>query len=282
MPGDRTHNGKNPLGPFLWSLFMKHARLALPLLSILLLSACEPVSLVAGAGAVVGIAAESDEGISGSAIDLRIKTEISDRYFRYNVETFGKITVTVNEGRVLLTGIVQKPDERVEAVRLAWLVDGVKQVINEIRVADSRDFPTYVTDNWITARLRTALTFDADVHSIDYTIETLNGTVYLMGVARNQAELDRVIEIARTISNVQQVVSYVKLSGQDVMPAPASPGRPVPIASHTETTGAQAGPIPAPSPDAPPAGEAINPAPDAPQPLHPSSEAPIEATPLPP
>ncbi len=191
-------------------------RIAILILPVLLanLAGCSPVGMAVGAGAAVGVASQTDEGIGGTATDLRIKIRISDLWFRYSVEAFAKLNLTVKGGRVLITGIVQNPDQRVEAVRLAWQIDGVKQVINEIRVADSEGLPGYALDKWITARLRATMTFDAGVYSINYSIDTVQGNVYLMGVARSQAELDRVIEIARTIPHVKQVVSYITLSGQ--------------------------------------------------------------------
>ncbi len=134
---------------------------------------------------------------------------------------FAKLDLTVNEGRVLITGIVQNPEARVEAVRLAWQPKGVKQVINEIRVDKSEGFTGYARDTWITARLRTAITFDKHISSINYTIDTVAGTVYLMGAAQSQAELDRVTRTARTIPDVKRVVSYVRIVGEKVESAPA-------------------------------------------------------------
>lgn len=180
-----------------------------------LLSACSPIGVAAGAGAAVGIAAAQEGGIKGTTNDIKIKARISDLWFKYDLETFAKLHLTVDQGRVLITGVVQDPDDRVEAVRLAWQVEGVRQVINEIRIAQGEGLPGYVRDQWISARLRTALTFDRDVQSINYSIDAVGGTVYLMGVAQNQAELNKVIETARTISHVKQVVSYVKMAGDN-------------------------------------------------------------------
>jgi osmotically-inducible protein OsmY len=90
--------------------------------------------------------------------------------------------------------------------------------MNEIRVADSEGAPGYVRDTWITTRLRTALTFEKNVQSLNYSIDTVQGVVYLMGVAMNQQELDKVLQIARTIPNVKQVVNYVKMVGEPVTP----------------------------------------------------------------
>lgn len=181
------------------------------LMSSLMLQACTPLSIATGAGAIAGVSAAKDGGISQSAKDFWISTQISDLWFKYNVETFSKLDVTVKKGRVLLTGVVQDPAHRVEAVRLAWQPEGVTQVINEIRVADSAGIKGYLTDTWINTQIRAKITLDKEVQSVNYTIDTVQGTVYLMGMSHSQAETNRIIEIARNISNVQQVISYIRL-----------------------------------------------------------------------
>lgn len=189
----------------------------------LILPGCTAVGLAAGAGATAGVAAAQEGGITGAVTDARIRATINDLWFRYDLETFAKLNLTVKQGRVLITGIVQKPESRVEAVRLAWQAKGVKEVINEIRIAQSSGITGFARDTWITTRLRTELTFAKDVMSINYSIDTVQGTVYLMGVARNQRELNLVTQIARTIPDVKQVVSYVRLAGEDdAAPTPAS------------------------------------------------------------
>ncbi len=191
---------------------MKYTVLAL-FLSLFVLSSCSLGSIAIGGAAGAGAAATQEGGIRRAVNDFKIQAQINDLWFKYSVEAFGQLDMTVNQGRVLLTGTVQDPDHRVEAVRLAWQPKGVKQVINEIRIAQSEGMKGFARDAWIATQLRTKLTFDRDVQSINYSIDTVQGIVYLIGVAQHQEELDKVIETARTISGVQQVVSYVKLSG---------------------------------------------------------------------
>lgn len=183
------------------------------------LAGCSLAGTAIGAGATAGVAASQEGGLRRAWTDAKIQTQINDLWFRYDVDMFRKLDMTVNQGRVLLTGVVQKPEHRVEAVRLAWQPADVKQVINEIRVADSESLFGYARDAWIAARLRTALTLDRNITSINYNIDTVAGIIYLLGVAQNQVELNRVIEIARTIPDVKQVISYVKLA-QDSQTAP--------------------------------------------------------------
>ncbi len=184
--------------------------------SLAALNACTPIGIATGAAASVGTAASKEGGISGAVTDASIKGQINEAWFQYNLDMFSKLSTTVNQGRVLLTGVVQNPADRVEAVRLVWQVDGVKQVINEIRVSESEGVPGFVRDNWITTRLRTAMTFESGVQSLNYSIDTVQGVVYLMGVAMSQKELNTVMELARTIPNVKQVVSYVKMVGEPI------------------------------------------------------------------
>ncbi len=193
-----------------------------------LLSGCTALGVATGAAAVTGVSAAQEGGIPRALSDTGIKLKINEAWFKYNVDAFTKLGTKVNQGRVLLTGVVQDPNHRLEAVRLAWQVPGVKQVMNEIQVANSKGITGFVKDSWITSRLRGSLTLDRSVQSINYSLETVQGIVYLMGVAQDQAELNRVIETARTISGVKQVVSYVKLAGQPfegeqlVRPVPAT------------------------------------------------------------
>ena len=186
--------------------------------SSILLSGCGGMGLATGVGAAVGVGAAREGGLRASVTDEAIRLSISDLWFKHDVNMFSKLNLNVNQGRVLITGVVQKPEDRVEAVRLAWQPEGVKQVINEIRVGKGDTLGSYAEDAWISAQLRTKLTFDKYVQSINYSIETVQGTVYLMGVGQDQAELDRTIDIAKKIKGVKEVISYVKLAGHPVIP----------------------------------------------------------------
>jgi osmotically-inducible protein OsmY len=190
------------------------------LLSVAMLQACSVTGLATSIGAVGGIAAAREGGLKQSAIDTRIAFEINDLWFKYSVEAFTRLNMTIEQGRVLVTGVVQNPDHRVEAIRLAWQPKGVLQVINEVRVADSDGLSGFARDKFISTNLRTKLIFDRDVSSINYSIDTVQATVYLMGIAQDRAELEKVIDHARNTNYVQQVISYVKMLGEDVESTP--------------------------------------------------------------
>lgn len=186
------------------------------------LSGCVPLVAV-GAGAATGVAAAQEGGIGSAATDTTIKATINDLFYRHDKEMFSRVGITVEQGRVLLTGVVQNPEHRVEAVRLAWQAKYVKQVINEIQVGEKRTIGTAASDARITGQLKTQMVFYKDIQSVNYSIDTVNGVVYLMGVARDQKELNRVIRLAQKVDGVKQVVSYVKFVGEKITSSASAP-----------------------------------------------------------
>jgi osmotically-inducible protein OsmY len=178
---------------------------------VVTLNACTPIGAVVGAGATAGVAALSERGMEATADDLAIHAKIQESWFSINHKLSTGINIVVYEGRVLLTGSVETDALRAEAIKLAWMVEGVKDVLNHILVGDDSGMVDYTNDAWISAKLKTILTFDDKVFAVNYSVETSNKVVYLMGIAQNQAELDRVIAQARDIKYVKKVVSYVRI-----------------------------------------------------------------------
>jgi osmotically-inducible protein OsmY len=171
---------------------------------------CGP-TLVIGAGAAAGNAAAQERGFAKSVSDGAVETTISAKLLSHSGRLFTDVGVEVHEGRVLLTGAVEKIEHRIEAVRIAWQTGGVREVINEIQVRDDSGVLDAARDGLVTTELSTKITFDQEIKGVNYSIETVNGTVYLIGVAQSQTELDRVINHARQISYVRRIVSHVRV-----------------------------------------------------------------------
>jgi len=175
------------------------------------LNGCIQAALTAVTG--VGYSVAQERSVGNAVDDAGILGQIESEYVQKDVNNlFHKIDVQVHEGRVLLTGSVLEPEHRVEAVRLAWQPQGVKEVINEIQVVDKEGTPKdYAIDAWVTTQIKAKLLVSGEIKSINYSVETVNAIVYLMGVAQNQTELDKVTNIASTIKGVKKVISHVRL-----------------------------------------------------------------------
>ena len=174
-----------------------------------LLGACTPVGVVVGAGAAGGAMALEERGFTASARDKVTGATIEKGMIDSSFSLFRNVGVTVIEDRVYLTGVVETQDQRIEATRIAWTAERVRDVVNEIEVGARGDLIDAGRDQAIETRLTAALTFDGGVSAVNYSAEAVNGTVYLFGIAQSQAELDRVRALARTVPNVRRIVSHV-------------------------------------------------------------------------
>jgi osmotically-inducible protein OsmY len=205
---------------------------ALPIALPSALGGCVGALVVGGlaASAGGGYAAGQERGVNGTVDDFALKTDIERGLMKAELQLQGEITTTVYDGRVLLTGRVPSEDIKATAEQVTGKTHDVHAVYNEIEVAPVEGAFNGANDAWITAQLRSQLLLEADVRSVNYTIDTTNGSVYLIGSARSQAELDRATQIARYVPGVKRVVLYVEIRG-------GSPVAAMPAASSSPNSG---------------------------------------------
>jgi osmotically-inducible protein OsmY len=195
---------------------MKTRSFILVAASALALSSCAPLII---AGAAEGTKIASQERSLGRAMDdASIQTDIEGRLVKSSFKLFRRVDVRVVEGRVLLAGRVKSDEQRIEAGKLAWACPNVREVNNELQVSKggiARD----LSDFRISQQLRAKLYADNWVTAANYSLQTVDGMIYMIGIARSEDELERVANHARTIAGVKKVVSYVQLKND---PARAS------------------------------------------------------------
>ena len=197
-----------------------------------------PLAIVgglAGAGGV-GYAANQERGTGGTANDVWTSSKVKAGLFDAN-PALGSIGVTVYEGRTLLTGTAATPQLKAEAGDVAHRTPGVRAVYNEIEVAPPETMWRSTQDAWISSEVKTKLVF-SDVRSVNYSIDTVDGSVYLIGSATSQTELDHATGAARTVPGVKRVVSYVEV--RPGVPPGAAPA--VAAAPDAPAAGATPGP----------------------------------------
>ncbi|WP_341787737.1 BON domain-containing protein [Rickettsia endosymbiont of Cantharis rufa] len=177
------------------------------------LSACLPV--IFAAATTTGIVASKDQPMSETLNDSRISAGIKADLVKNNFKDLGaKIKVEVSQGRVLLTGNIQKEPDVLKAVEIAWNQKGVKEVINELKINKSSnhfDLAQYTKDSMITTQIKAKNLVKKDIKFANYTILTIDNIVYLFGIARSEEELKKFASIASKIKGVEKVVCYAKI-----------------------------------------------------------------------
>lgn len=178
-------------------------------LNTFFLSGCAP-ALLFGGGLTLSTSTAEERGLGGVISDSALKNTINYRLMKHSFSLFSKVSVTVYQGRALVTGALENTASKEEVLQIIKGVGGVKEVIDEITITDL-DLKQMAIDSWITTQLDSSLALDPEIESINYKINTINGTVYITGIAQDQSELEKVTNYARNLANVKKVVSHVRL-----------------------------------------------------------------------
>ena len=178
--------------------------------SALALSGC--VNAAIGIGTAAVAASTTEKGLSTSVSDSVIQAKLSDSFIQTSQSLFLNVETSVNNGSVLLTGKLKTQDEKITATRLSWEIKGVREVINEIQLSGTSSLKSSAKDLAASAQLRAALIRDPEISSLNFSIDVVNGIVYLSGVAETEQERERVIAHAQELRFAKQVVSYIILA----------------------------------------------------------------------
>jgi osmotically-inducible protein OsmY len=180
------------------------------LLSSFALTSC--IETAVGLGTAAVAASTTEKGFSTSVSDTVIEAKLTDKFIKNDTSFVTGVESSVSNGSVLMTGKLDTQDQKILATRLAWEIKGVKEVINEIQLVSDKSIKTTAKDLAASAQLRAALIGDQEISSLNYSIDVVNGIVYLSGVAANEKERERVITHAQALRFAKKVVNYIILS----------------------------------------------------------------------
>ena len=181
--------------------------------SILIIMITSVGLALTGCASAVEMAAEDR---AGSYIETDSKIIVGLKNDYNNQMGTGKafsITNDVYEGTVLLTGVVETSDKRAQAGNIANAHPGIKKVINELQVIPedaqkSAGDDGYTDDIVVNTKFYGKLISTAGVSHTNWRYNSVNGVMYLFGRALSQAEMNKVIGIAKTTEDVRKVVNH--------------------------------------------------------------------------
>ena len=167
----------------------------------------------------------STKGVFGSGVSIAldprtIGTQIDDSIMQKNLQArlalknkkyLIKISVKVLDGRIFLGGKVDKPEEKLKITKMAWETKGTRSVKNNILIKQKFSFKNVAVDILITSQLRTALILNKNVKSANFNIDTINQKTYIFGIAHNENEKKEIIQEAKQIVDLKELVSSILL-----------------------------------------------------------------------
>ena len=186
----------------------KYTVLILVIISVIFFG-CSPASIIVSGAGTGMVVAEGDRSLGTAVDDATIKINIASKFINSDDNLFVDVSTSVLEGRVLLTGLVDNQEIRIDAVRRVWEVEGVNEVVNEIQIGNRSSLKEYAQDVWITAQVRGLAAKTIGLRAIAYNFETIQGKVYIVGITSRPEQLEAIIDVAKTVKGVTEIVNYV-------------------------------------------------------------------------
>ena len=144
-----------------------------------------------------------DDSIMDKGLEARLM--LQDKYY------LTKIGVKVIDGHIFITGKVNEPEEKLQITKMAWETKGARSVKNNIAIKQKFSFKNAAKDILITSQLRTALIISKSVKAANFNIDTINQKIYVFGIAHNENEKKEIIQEAKQIVDVKEVVTSILL-----------------------------------------------------------------------
>ena len=159
-----------------------------------------------------GVNIATDPRTLGTQIDDSImQKNLLARLVLTNKKHFLTIGVKVIDGRIFVTGKVDDPEEKLQITKIAWETKGARSVKNDIKIKEEWNFQVSAKDLLITSQLRVAMIIDKEIKNSNYKIDTYKKKIYIYGIAYNEEERRKVINEAKEILDVENVIASILL-----------------------------------------------------------------------
>jgi osmotically-inducible protein OsmY len=184
-------------------------RYSIFLIAAIGLAGCSPTVLsLAADGAYT---ASEERTLDDVVDDNGIKLELNKLLLEDGLGLFKDVGTVVYRRHVYLVGDVKKADDKARASAIARKPAKVSGITNDIQVTNEGGVAALVDDIFIEKVIQTDYLFDSDIDSSNFRVRSVNGVVYLIGLAESQAELDKAVAIVDARDDVRRVVNYVKV-----------------------------------------------------------------------
>ena len=174
---------------------------------------------------ISGCVGYSSTGVLGTGVSVAmdprtIGTQIDDSIMQKNLRAklilidhsyLLKVKTKVLDGRIFITGKVDTIEEKLKITKMGWEIKGARSVKNDLKIKEKFNFKQTAKDVLITSQLRTALITNKKIKSANYDIDTYKKIVYVYGISQNEDERAEVINEAKKVLDVKDVVTSIFL-----------------------------------------------------------------------
>ena len=159
-----------------------------------------------------GVSIALDPRTIGTQIDDSImQKNLSAKLINMNTNYIISVKSKVLDGRIFITGKVDTIEEKLKITKLGWEIKGARSVKNDLQIKDKFNFQQAAKDILITSQLRAAMITNKKIKSVNYNIDTYKKKIYLYGISQDEEERAEVINEAKQILDVEDVIASILL-----------------------------------------------------------------------
>jgi len=175
---------------------------------ILSLNSC---SSAVSVGAFIGNAGTSSKGIKKSFSDTYLKTKVLAKISLLDIKNIANISVNISRGTILYTGYVMSAEKRLLIVKKTWEVEGVKKIINELKIDDDVPLSRRTNDFILRSKISTRLLFKSGINSNNFSVDVVDGEVYVIGLADNINEKTEIERFLSGMTDIKKLITIIEI-----------------------------------------------------------------------
>ena len=186
-------------------------RLFILLIIILNLQSCA-APILGGVSAVALSSSAQEKGLGTSINDKVIYIKLRNAIHKWNSSVSEKISISVNNGSILVTGQLKNVDAKINLTKVIWEVNGVKEVNNKVQISETNNLKNIAKDLASLGEIRARLMASKQLNSLNFSIDVVNNVAYISGIASSEEEVAIVSQIAQEARFIKEVQNFVKVN----------------------------------------------------------------------
>ena len=186
-------------------------RFIFSLIIVLSLQSCAG-PIIGGVGAIAFSSSAQEKGLGTSINDKVVYVKLRNAIYDWNPSVAEKISISVNDGSILVTGILKNVDTKIELTKVIWNVSGVKEVNNKVQISETNNLKNIAKDLASLGEIKAKLMASKKLNSLNFSIDVVNNIAYISGIASSEEEVAIVSQIAQEARFIKEVQNFVKVN----------------------------------------------------------------------
>ena len=186
-------------------------RLFFLLIIVLSLQSCA-APIIGGVGAIAFSSSAQEKGLGTSINDKVIYIKLRNAIYDWNPSVAEKISISVNDGSILITGNLKNVDAKIKLTKVIWEVSGVKEVNNKVQISETNNLKNIAKDLASLGEIRARLMASKKLNSLNFSVDVVNNIAYISGIASSEEEIAVVTKIAQETKFIKEVQNFVKVN----------------------------------------------------------------------